>query len=125
MKNRINIHCRFLMLPRFHPWLSGECTLKGISGSIVNHELCGSVTRCAIVLLSFGVFFFALGIPMPSLLSALAPTDIFEEASMFEGLSLPTSIYSGHQFTAAAAFLPVFSFNPRSVDSSLFHPPIG
>jgi len=125
MKVRTNIHDRFPILPRLHAWLSGECTLRGISESIVNHERCGAVSRCAIVLLSFGVFFFALGIPMPSLLSALAPTDIFEEASMFEGLSLPTSIYSGHQFTAAAAFLPVFSFNPRSVDSSLFHPPIG
>ena len=87
--------------------------------------LCGSVTRCAIVLLAFGVFFLALGIPTPSLLSALAPTDILEEASFFEGLSLPTLIYHRQHFTMTPAMQPVFSFEPKNFSSSLFHPPIG
>jgi hypothetical protein len=83
------------------------------------------MTRGAIVLLSLCVFFLALGIPIPSLLSALVPSDIFEEASMYEGLSLPTSIFHRQQFMVAPAVQPVFSFTPRSFDSSVFHPPIG
>lgn len=87
--------------------------------------LCGPVTQCAIVLLSFGVLFVALGIPMPSLLSVLGPSDILEEASVFEGLTLPTAIHYRQQLAVAPAIQPVFSFEPKSFDSSLFHPPIG
>jgi hypothetical protein len=78
----------------------------------------------AILLLSFCVFLLGLGIPMPSLLSALVPSDILEEASMFEGLSLPTSGCCSQQFTVSAAVLPVFSFQPMTFTSTLFRPPI-
>jgi hypothetical protein len=83
------------------------------------------VTRCVIVVLSFCVFFLALGTPMPSLLSVLVPGDALEEASIFEGLSLPTVIYHRQRLTVTPAVQSVFSFEPRSFDSSLFHPPIG
>ena len=85
----------------------------------------GSVARCAIVLLAFCVFLLGLGIPIPSLLSALVPSDILEEGSVFEGLSLPTSIYYRQQFVVTFAVAPVFSFRPQSFASSLFRPPIG
>jgi hypothetical protein len=87
--------------------------------------LCGPLTQCAIVLLSFGVLFVALGTPMPSLLSVLSPSDILEEAFGFEGLTLPTTIHYSQELTVAPAIEPVFAFEPRRFDSSLFHPPIG
>ena len=84
----------------------------------------GPLTQSAIVLLSFCVFLLGLGIPIPSLLSALVPSDILEEASFFEGLSLPASMSCGHQFAVTSAAPPVFLFQPRSFASSLFRPPI-
>lgn len=85
----------------------------------------GLLARFAVVLLSFCVFFLALGIPMPSLLSLFLPTDILDEASIFEGLSLPSSIYFSQQVTVTSAVQTVFAFQPRTFESSLFHPPIG
>ena len=84
----------------------------------------GFVTKCAIVLLSFSVFLLALGIPAPSLLSMLVPNDLFEEASILEGLSLPTSFYHRLQFAVRPALETIFAFKPRTFDSSLFRPPI-
>ena len=84
----------------------------------------GLFARFAVVLLSFCVFFLALGIPMPSLLSLFLPTDILDEASIFEGLSLPSSTYHPQQLTVTSAVEPVFVFQPITFESSLFHPPI-
>jgi hypothetical protein len=83
------------------------------------------MTQCTIVLLSFCVFLLALGTPMPSLLSVLVPNDGPEDASIFEGLSLPTFIYYRQRLTVTPAVQPVFFFKPGSFDSSVFHPPIG
>jgi len=85
----------------------------------------GPIARCAIIVLSFSVFLLGLGIPLPSLLSALVPSDILEEASVFEGLSLPTSIHHRQQFSVTFAVAPVFLFHPQSFASTLFRPPIG
>jgi hypothetical protein len=62
---------------------------------------------------------------MPSLLSLFLPTDILDEASIFEGLSLPSSIYHSQQVTVMGAVQTVFAFEPRTFESSLFHPPLG
>jgi hypothetical protein len=82
------------------------------------------VIQCAVVLLSFSVFLLALGIPTPSLLSLLVSNDILEEASTFEGLSLPTSVYDRLQFSASAAVEAIYAFERRTFDRSLLRPPI-
>ena len=87
--------------------------------------LYGPLIRYAVILLSCCVFFLALGIPIPSLLSAFVPNDLLDDASIFEGLSLPTSASYRQQLTVTSAVDPVFSFEPSSFDSSPFRPPIG
>ena len=103
--------------------------MLGHNGNILSEckkmTLDGHAARYAIVLLSFCVFLLGLGIPLPSLLSTLVPGDILEEASVFEGLSLPTSIYYRQLFAVTFAVAAVFSFQPQSFVSSLFRPPIG
>jgi hypothetical protein len=80
--------------------------------------------RCLVLLLSVCVFFLGLGIPTTSFLSVLVPGDTVE-APILEGLSLPTSVHYRQDFTVNPAVQSNFSFEPRSFDSSLFHPPIG
>jgi hypothetical protein len=79
---------------------------------------------CLMFVLSLCVFFLGLGIPTTSFLSVLVPGDNLE-ASILEGLSLPTSVYYRQDFTVSTTAQPNFSYQPRVFDSSLFHPPIG
>lgn len=82
------------------------------------------VVGCIMFLVSLCVFFLGLGIPTTSFLSVLVPSDNLE-ASILEGLSLPTSVYYRQDFTVSTAVQPNFSYEPRVFDSSVFHPPIG
>jgi hypothetical protein len=73
--------------------------------------------------LSFCVFFLALGTPT-TLLVAYTTTDLVA-ASILEGLSLTQSVYYCEQSTTVRpAVERIFAAQSTSFDSSLFHPPI-
>jgi hypothetical protein len=83
----------------------------------------GLAGRCIVTLLSFCVFFLALGIPT-TLLSASAPADRFA-ASVLEGLSLtPSIVYCLQSTTVIPADIGAFSVELTVFDFSLFRPPI-
>jgi hypothetical protein len=79
--------------------------------------------RCAVLLVSFCVFFIALGVPA-TVLSACSSPDLVT-ASILEGLSLAQSIYYCQRAAIVSpAVERTFSFELTIFDSSLFHPPI-
>jgi hypothetical protein len=69
------------------------------------------------------VFFLGLGIPTTSFLSVFVPGETVE-ASILEGLSLPTSVHYRQDFIVNPAVQSLFSFAPQVFDSSVFRPPI-
>jgi hypothetical protein len=69
------------------------------------------------------VFFLGLGIPTTSFLGVFVPGDTVE-ASILEGLSLPTSVHYRQDFAVNLATESHFSYAPQVFDSSLFRPPI-
>jgi hypothetical protein len=79
-------------------------------------------------LLSFGVFFLALGIP-GTLLDCLASSDSLQApiltASVLEGLSLPAFMYFSQQAIVHSAIEGTFSVEPAVFDLSFFRPPSG
>ena len=79
--------------------------------------------RSLVLLLSLCVFFLGLGVPTTSFLSVWVPGDNVE-ASILEGLSLPTSVHYRQDFRVNPAVQSSFTFEPQVFDSSLFHPPI-
>jgi hypothetical protein len=79
-------------------------------------------------LLSFGVFFLALGIP-GTLLDCLASNDSQQapilKASILEGLSLPAFMNFSQQAIIHSATEWTFSVEPAFFDLSFFRPPCG
>jgi hypothetical protein len=78
-----------------------------------------------IVLLSFCVFFLALGVTTTLITFSASILSDVVAASILEGLSVPQTVYNHHQPTMITpAVESIFFLEPAIFDSSLFHPPI-